>query len=157
MPYIIDGHNLIPKIQGLSLQAIDDEVQLIEQLQEFCRQTRKNVEVYFDNAPLDGVRARSYGLVTARFIRSGITADDAIRNRLVKLGRAARNWTVVSSDQAVQNSARAAQAKFLSSDTFAGMLEKTIQESLKDMREKKPIELSTEELDDWLRLFSEDQ
>lgn len=157
MPYIIDGHNLIPKIQGLSLQAIDDEVQLIEQLQEFCRQTRKNVEVYFDNAPLDGVRARSYGLVTARFIRSGITADDAIRNRLVKLGRAARNWTVVSSDQAVQNSARAAQAKFLSSDTFAGMLEKTIQESLKDMREKKPIELSTEELDDWLRLFGEDQ
>ncbi|MBP1702274.1 MAG: hypothetical protein H6Q38_1381, partial [Chloroflexi bacterium] len=41
MPYIVDGHNLIPKIPGLSLRAIDDEMQLIELLQEFCRVQRK--------------------------------------------------------------------------------------------------------------------
>ena len=37
MPYLIDGHNLIPKVAGLSLKAVDDEMQLIELLQEFCR------------------------------------------------------------------------------------------------------------------------
>ena len=28
MPYIIDGHNLIPNVPGLDLNKIDDEIQL---------------------------------------------------------------------------------------------------------------------------------
>ena len=36
MPYLIDGHNLIPKL-GLRLDLPDDEMQLIGILQEFCR------------------------------------------------------------------------------------------------------------------------
>src|SRR5512144_1363588 len=111
MPYIIDGHNLIPKVPSLSLQEMDDEQHLVEMLQEFCRRQHKQVEVFFDNAPPGGVRARNLGQVTARFIRQGASADDAIRKRLVNLGRAARNWTVVSSDKTVQAEARAVQAQ----------------------------------------------
>ena len=59
MPLIIDGHNLIPKIPGLSLQAIDDETQLVELLGEYCRLSRRQVEVFFDNAPPGVPRARS--------------------------------------------------------------------------------------------------
>ena len=103
MPFLIDGHNLIPKIPGLNLQALDDEEQLIKLLQEYCRRQRKQVEVFFDNAPPGGVRARNFGLVIARFVRQGSTADQAIRERLTRLGRLARNWTVVSSDLAVQS------------------------------------------------------
>jgi uncharacterized protein len=106
MPYIIDGHNLIPKLPGLELSDIDDESRLIELLQEFCRRQRKRVEVYFDNAPPVERRAQSFGAVTARFVRQGTTADAAIRARLARLGRSARNWTVVSSDQEVQAAAR---------------------------------------------------
>jgi predicted RNA-binding protein with PIN domain len=106
MAYIVDGHNLIPKIPGLSLRALDDEMQLIELLQEFCRVRRKKVELYFDNAPPGQAQVRKFGWVTARFIRQGSSADQAIHNRLEALGAAARNWTVVSSDQAVQSSAR---------------------------------------------------
>ena len=51
MPFIVDGHNLIPKVPGLNLQDMEDELQLVELLQEFCRINRKQVEVYFDNAP----------------------------------------------------------------------------------------------------------
>ena len=36
MPYLIDGHNLIPKL-GLRLESLDDEMELIAILQEFCR------------------------------------------------------------------------------------------------------------------------
>jgi predicted RNA-binding protein with PIN domain len=86
MAYLIDGHNLIAKIPGLNLYDIDDEVQLIQILQIFCRQSRKRVEVYFDNAPPGNVRTRKYGLVTAHFVRRGSTADAAIQSRLKKLG-----------------------------------------------------------------------
>lgn len=156
MPYIIDGHNLIPKIPGLSLKAVDDEVQLIELLQEFCRRQRKQVEVFFDNAPPDGVRARSYGMLTARFVRAGTTADTAIHHRLNKLGKIARNWTVVSSDLAVQASAHAVQAQIMSSDAFARLLVKTLDEIEKDSGSSNDIKLSSEELDEWMDLFNSD-
>ena len=35
MSYLIDGHNLIPKIPGLTLRQMDDENELIEILQRF--------------------------------------------------------------------------------------------------------------------------
>lgn len=157
MPYIIDGHNLIPKVPGLRLEAIDDEIQLIEMLQEFCRLRGKQVEVFFDNAPPGRSRARNFGRVIARFVRQGTTADDAIRARLGRLGRAARNWTVVSSDHAVQASARAVQAHYISAEAFAEMLVQTLDESQTDLGEDEDARLDPEELDDWLHLFGEDQ
>jgi uncharacterized protein len=155
MPYLIDGHNLIPKIPGLSLQAEDDEQQLITLLLEFCRLQRKQVEVYFDNAPPGGVRARNFGNLIARFVRQGSTADQAIRQRLERLGRAARNWAVVSSDLAVQTEARASQARVLSSEDFASILLAALDDSKQDQGAQAEANLSPEELDDWLKLFGE--
>jgi hypothetical protein len=40
MPYLIDGHNLIPKL-GLRLDSMDDEQELIAILQEYARLERK--------------------------------------------------------------------------------------------------------------------
>ena len=157
MPYIIDGHNLIPKVPGLSLQQMDDEQHLLEMLQEFCRRQRKQVEVYFDNAPPGGVRARNLGSVTARFVRQGTTADSAIRKRLANLGRAARNWTVVSSDQAVQVEARAVQAQAMPSETFARLLTRALDDSWTDQGEAAETILNPEEVDDWLQLFGSDE
>jgi predicted RNA-binding protein with PIN domain len=155
MPYLIDGHNLIPKVPGLTLEAVDDEQQLIELLQEFCRIQRKEIEVFFDNAPPGSARARSFGLVTARFTRQGTTADAAIHLRLGRLGRQARNWTVVSSDQAVQSAARAAQAQYLSSEAFASLLKQAVDDSARDEGEKADIQLGKDELDEWIQLFGD--
>src|SRR4026207_107874 len=98
MPYLIDGHNLIPKL-GLRLDSMDDEMELIPFLQEFCRRERKQVDVYFDGAPPAQAGTRKLGAVTAHFVRLGTTADDAIRTRLKTLGKSAKNWVVVSSDR----------------------------------------------------------
>jgi predicted RNA-binding protein with PIN domain len=122
MPYIIDGHNLIPKIPGLKLDDVDDELQLVKLLQDFCRVSRKNVEVFFDQAPAGSSGARTYGCVVARFIRQGRTADQAIHDKLRRLGGEARNWTVVSSDQEVRKSARSARAKSMQVEEFAVQL-----------------------------------
>ncbi len=121
MPYLIDGHNLIPKL-GLRLDSPDDETGLVAILQEFCRLQRRAAEVYFDGAPAGQVRTQKSGAVTAHFVRLGTTADAAIVAALGKLKRAARNWVVVSSDRQVQSAARAARAEVLPSDEFARQL-----------------------------------
>ena len=153
MSYLIDGHNLIPKIPSLSLQDIDDEIQLIKVLQDFCRQRGRRVEVYFDNAPPGEPRTQKYGLVTAHFIRQGGSADAAIRSRLKKIGRSARNSTVVTSDRAVAAASIEAGARVISSDDFAsslplcGVVEQLTTEIDPD------LSLSPDDIDDWMKLF----
>jgi predicted RNA-binding protein with PIN domain len=151
MPYLIDGHNLIPKL-GLYLDSVDDEMELTAILQEFCRLERKQVEVFFDGAPTPHAGTRKLGAVTAHFVRLGATADNAIRDRVKSLGKSARNWTVVSSDRQVQAEARAAQAEVISSDSFAGLLKRTRNSATKSTDERK---LSKQEVEDWLKLFEE--
>ena len=152
MPYLIDGHNLIPKL-GLRLDSVDDEMELIAILQEFCRLERKQVEVYFDGAPTPQAGTRKLGAVTAHFVRLGATADNAIRIRLKKLGRAAKNWTVVSSDRQVQAEARAVHAEVISSNSFAKLLKQARDSAPKSAEDRK---LSQKEVDDWLKLFKND-
>lgn len=154
MPYIIDGHNLIPRIPGLNLASVDDEVQLIELVQEFCRLRRKQAEIYFDNAPPGQPRARHYGQVLARFVRQGRTADDAIRARLSRLGAGARNWTVVSSDQQVLLAARAARAQSITSDDFARLLIDTLRQGEAAAGGQTDGALSADDVQEWLDLFS---
>lgn len=154
MPTLIDGHNLIPHL-GLSLRSIDDEMQLIERLQIFCRANRQQVEVYFDGAPAGQVGRRKMGLVTAHFIRLGATADAAMRARLKALGRAARNWTVVTSDRQVQADARGAGATVVSSDAFAGQVTESMRAPAP--RSANEAGMSDAEVEEWLRLFRENK
>jgi predicted RNA-binding protein with PIN domain len=154
MPTLIDGHNLIPKL-GLSLRALDDELQLITHLQVYCRAERKSVEVYFDGAPAGQVGTRKMGLVTAHFVRLGQTADSAIRARLKTFGRAARNWTVVTSDRQVQADARAAGATVISSDEFAGQVTESMRAPVPSSAHE--AGMSDAEVEEWLRLFRENK
>ncbi len=156
MPYIIDGHNLIPKIPGLSLQDIEDEIQLVKMLQEFCRINRKQVEVFFDNAPPGQPVARNYGSVVARFVREGGTADQAIHSKLKRLGGEARNWTVVSSDREVQVNARNLRSKVISSEVFAQQLMEVLGESAESPPDSQG-ELSQKEVEDWMHIFGIDE
>lgn len=151
MPYLVDGHNLIPKL-GLRLDSVDDEMELIAILQEFCRLERKQVEVYFDGAPTPHAGTRKFVAVTAHFVPQGTTADNAIRKRLKRMGKSAKNWTVVSSDRQVQTEARAVQANVISSDVFAKQLKQARDSAPKPLDDQK---LSKQEVDDWLRLFKE--
>lgn len=152
MPYLIDGHNLIPKL-GLDLNSFDDEMQLVERLNEFCRLSRRGqVEIYFDNAAPGNPETSKMGLVTTHFVRKPLIADEAIRQRLRKLGSAAKNWNVVSSDQRVQVEARAAGARVISSDEFAQTVSATLRAGPPPGEKKS---MSERELQEWLTLFGE--
>ena len=149
MPYLIDGHNLIPKL-GLRLDSMDDELELVSILQEYCRNSRKTVEVYFDGAPAPHAGTRKLGTVTAHFVQQGSSADHAIRRRLKAMGKSAKNWTVVTSDRQVQAEAQAAQAEVVSSDSFAITLRETRNTAPKPNENRA---LSQDEVEEWMRLF----
>jgi len=153
MPFLIDGHNLIPKL-GMSLNSFDDEIELVERLNEFCRLSRKGqVEVFFDNAQPGVPEVRKMGLVTAHFVRRPKIADEAIRLQLKKLGKAARNWSVVSSDHRVQAEAKSAGAKVITSDEFAATVIDTLRSG--PPASAKKSNMSEREVEEWLKLFSE--
>jgi predicted RNA-binding protein with PIN domain len=155
---MIDGHNLIPKIPGLSLKSLDDEIQLIEYLQAFCLQSGKNVEVYFDNAAPGQARSQKFGRVKAHFIQAGRTADQAMIARLRSLGRAAKNWQVVSSDRQVVASARSFQAQVIASEQFASLINPSSTEGgTVDPGTESDVSLKPSEVDAWLNLFNNPQ
>lgn len=121
MPFLIDGHNLIPKV-GLRLDSINDELELVGILQEYSRKSRKGIEVYFDGAPAGGSGSKRFGRVTAYFVSERSTADAAIEKRLNALKGEARNWTVVSSDHRILAAAHSARAATETSEEFARIL-----------------------------------
>lgn len=150
---LIDGHNLIPKVRGLSLAMLDDEMELIQILSEYARLTRKKLDVYFDNAPINKSGTRKFGLVTAHFVREGSTADDAIIQRISKLKRRTQNTKVISSDQRVQNLAKLNGAQVISSDAFSKDIEKALSRSPGGGKPD-PERLSPTEIDHWMQIFT---
>jgi predicted RNA-binding protein with PIN domain len=149
MPFLIDGHNLIPKL-GLRLDDPDDEMELVRLLQDFARIRRQPVEVYFDGAPVGQAGLRKMGTIKAHFVRLSQSADSAIRKRLEAMGKSAKNWTVVSSDREVQTSARTNGAAALASEEFVKLLRTALTESAPVEGERK---LSAREVEEWLKLF----
>jgi len=157
MPYLIDGHNLIPKL-GFDLSSFDDEIALVELLNEFNRLSRTGqIEIYFDNAQPGGREKQRMGMVNAFFIRRPKIADEAIRLRLKQLKKGAKNWSVVSSDNRVQAEARSVGAKVITSDQFA--------RNVREILRAGPVEkndpagktvLSESEVNEWLEVFGED-
>ena len=151
MPYLIDGHNLIPRV-GLRLDSLDDELDLVTILQEFARLGHHQVEVYFDGAPAGHAGARKLGAVQAHFVRLGQTADSAIRMRLQKMGKSARNWTVVSSDREVREAALTARARSMTSEEFVKSIRRMHRPSSTPVEERS---LTKAEVEEWLKLFQQ--
>lgn len=154
MPYLIDGHNLIPKL-GLTLDDPQDEIKLIERLQVFCQLRKTQVEIYFDGGIAGQPKVHNYGSVKAHFVsdrKISHAADAAIESRLLNLGRTARNWSVVSSDHRVQSAAREVHARVFSSDEFARMVTEARTE--RSLQKKTDGDLSPEDVSEWMDIFN---
>jgi predicted RNA-binding protein with PIN domain len=124
-------------------------------LNEFSRLSRRGpLEVYFDNAPPGAVLTRQYGKVTAHFVRRPVIADEAIRNRLERLGHSARNWTVITSDRDLQGGVRSRGAKVISSEEFS----RTVMETLRagpPQSSGGEKHMSEREVEEWMKLFKD--
>ena len=154
MDHIIDGHNLISKLPGLSLSMPDDEERLLELLERYCAVGGHRIEVYFDGAPAGQAGLRKHGRVRAHFVPQRSSADEAIRRRLVSLAKSAKNWLLVSSDRVVQAAGREAHARVISSEDFAFHLLATPQGT---GPQEPPTDepLSEAEVRKWEKIFKE--
>ena len=153
MQYIIDGHNLIPHIRGLSLRDLDDEQALIEVLTPFLRATSSRAKVFFDQAAFGHDGNRNFGLVQAVFVPASQTADAAIETYIRKLGGTARNHVLVSSDRRVQVAGRARHMTILSSNELAQKIQE--QAEKRSARTTIEPEMTPEEIARWEELFSQ--
>ena len=123
---IIDGYNLIRQWPELArLDRVDLEAgreALLQALQQYRRAKGHRVTVVFDGREQGGrqesaERARG---IAVRYSRQGETADSVIARLVAEAGQGA---TVVSSDHAVQASARRSGAAAISSIDFVGKIE----------------------------------
>jgi predicted RNA-binding protein with PIN domain len=153
MQYIIDGHNLIPNIRGLTLSDLDDEKALVDLLTPFLRAKKSRAMVFFDRAAAGQAGQHNYGLIKAVFVPAGQTADSAIAVYIRQLGGASRNHTLVSSDRAVQASARFYHTPVLTSQEFSEQLQRFFEQEPQSSLSESA--LSPEEVKQWEDLFNQ--
>jgi predicted RNA-binding protein with PIN domain len=149
MPYLIDGHNLIPHT-GLRLEDPNDEAKLTAMLLRYFARSGQSGTVYFDGQAPGAPAGGSSRHLTVRFVAPPRTADDAIRAHLDRLGAGARNWAVVSNDQAVRRAATQAGARPIASGEFA----RSLRSAASPAADEKPEGgLTPEEIAEFERLF----
>lgn len=121
MPYLIDGHNLIGHTPGLQLDDPDDEQKLIEKLRTYLSRENKTGTVIFDQGLPGGAGKWSNSILEVRFAPHPKTADDMIRERLLK-DKNPRGLIVVTADRDVQIAAQRAGAAVKHSSEFARVM-----------------------------------
>ena len=155
MVYYIDGHNLIPKIQGMSLRQIDDEEQLLELLSEFARLRRRSLEVFFDQAPAGHSGTGRHGMIKVHYVTQRTIADEAIIRQVLRAGRRAVEIVVVSSDRHVIQQVRSAGALSVTAEQFSREIRQTFDQAASTGEVIQEPTLSESELEEWLRLFGQ--
>ena len=155
MPLLIDGHNLIGQIPGMSLADPDDEGDLVMLLRRYttARRGRKVIVVFDHGVYGHPQRLDGYG-VTCHFARSPQDADVQLIKRIRAL-KHPRDWTVVTSDRQVARAAEERGVRVISSHEFARQLTTSARRPAASQEERRDARLSEAEVEEWLRLFGE--
>lgn len=154
MPYLIDGHNLIGKVPDISLDDPNDEAQLVQKLLGYVARTGVKIVVIFDHGVPAGVSRMSTRSVRVIFASPTSNADRVMIDRIYK-ARNPKEWWVVSSDNEVLVTARRRKMHTLSAAKFADMLANPPRRAKPGREEAANPTISKEEVDEWLRIFSE--
>jgi predicted RNA-binding protein with PIN domain len=148
---IVDGHNLIGRAEGLTLEAEETARAIVLQKIAGRKGTRRDgVTVVFDgNRPGTAKRDR-YGSVRVVFSPQGRSADEEIL-RLVQTVNP-RTAVVVTSDRRLAQRARALGAATETCEVFWAKLEG--RGGRRSSPAEKPRAESAEEREEWLRVFA---
>jgi predicted RNA-binding protein with PIN domain len=155
MPLLIDGHNLIGQIPGLSLADHDDEGKLVMLLRRYTTAKRgRQAVVVFDHGVYGHPqRLDGYG-VTCHFARSPQDADAQLIKRIGALKRP-RDWTLVTSDRQLARAGEERGVRVVSARDFARQLLGLTQRPAASQPEKPDGRLSEAEIEEWMRIFRE--
>ena len=154
MHLLVDGHNLIGQVPGLSLADADDEAQLVLLLRGYAARKRgRQVVVVFDRGVYGHPQRLDGYNVSCHFAKSPQDADTQLIRRLRALRRP-REWTLVSSDRQVARVAEECGVRVLGAREFAAQLQAPTAPA-RPPPEKPEARLSPAEIEEWLRIFCE--
>jgi len=155
MQWLIDGHNLIGQMPNLRLDDPNDEEKLMEYLRRYRARTGQRMTVVFDAG--HGYRTaetKKLGGLTVQFVSPSQTADQVIMQRVRRV-KNPQELIVVTSDRAVQQAARQARVRVLTSPEFAQqLLQAAPAGSEEDRSSQVEVKLSADEIDEWLTFFN---
>jgi hypothetical protein len=149
MPYLIDGHNLIGQLPDISLEDPNDEAKLVQKLVGFAARSRSQCVVVFDQGLPGGQSSMSTHSVRVIFASSQHSTADKVMIERINNTQDVAEWTVVSSDQAVVDTARRRGMKILRAPEFTRLLNRP------RGKQDESVEVypSAEEVEEWLKLF----
>jgi len=122
MKYIIDGYNLVHKIQrlqGKKLRTQREALIVILELAQLTNRCLKDLTVVFDGQ--HGVLAPPLNSLVKVIFAKGISADKKIK-QMVASSSYARDIGVVSDDRQIRSSANALGAKKISVESFLKLI-----------------------------------
>ncbi len=153
MLVLVDGHNLIGQLSDISLDEANDEDRLVIKLRRYRARTGRKIIVFFDSGGGYKISSKqSRGGISERYAPNNKTADDLIISYLQKV-KQPQQFMVVTSDRAIQRIAKQVGSRVVSSADFAVEL-KPLRTSPEDETD---VQLSDEEVADWLSLFGQDE
>lgn len=159
MAYLIDGHNVIGQLPDIDLADPDDEVKLILKLRGFAGRVGKKLTVVFDSGlPAGYEKTLSTPSVQVHFAPNNSSADAVIMNMIRKLANP-KGWILVTSDSTVADLGRERKMQVITAQQFAQTLNTPAvkkKSSHSVPTAKAEPRLSKSEVDEWLRLFGED-
>jgi predicted RNA-binding protein with PIN domain len=153
MPYLIDGHNLLGQISGLSLESAVDRQRLVSSLSRFAGSRRCRITVFFDGEPPAGWGDRiDLGGVQVRHSGRGRSADDAILQSIRRSATPA-DITLVTSDRALYERGRHLGARAMQCRGFREEMAR--ERSREGPSGEKPERPEPGEVDYFMELFGE--
>jgi len=160
MIFLIDGFNLIykfPDLEELMYRGMLVEARqgLLEKLREYQKIKKSKIRVVFDGKKLPSSSVTSEKVGTIDVYYSLDYSADFLIKEFIKKDPNPKMSTVVTSDKDITLFVSRFRARVMTSERFADMINKTIDEFYAEElpeKEDNPV-LSIEELSFWERLF----
>jgi len=155
MSYLVDGHNMLGQIPGLTLESPADRQRLVRTLDGFARARRCRITVVFDgDPPARWKEEMQFGRVRVLHSGRGRSADDSIL-AAIRRSRAPGDIMLVTSDRALYERGRHLGAKALLGHKFRERIASAAGNA--ERSAEKPDQVDRDEVDYFLRLFGESE
>lgn len=146
--FIIDGNNLIGKMQALkSKDKISERENLAFILERYFSKKKIKVSLHFDGHPNLPIKVTGIKI----FYSGGRTADEMIKQEIER-SSSRKNTTLISSDNNLREFARVCSCSVVSSEEFV----REINSTQTDDEENKIIESMKQNKDEFKKLFGVD-
>ena len=151
---LIDGHNLIGQMPGLSLADFDDEEKLVAMLRKYAARRRARIVVVFDSGSPGGrSRTLSGGGVEAIFAADGHTNADRVLIERIRDAKRPQAWTLVTGDRAIQQEAARRHMRTLEPAEFSRLLGRPQAPQAPPQHEAEEKPDREDNVDEWLDRF----